>query len=205
MPSEGAVLGFDSAGNWCCAALLRDRQVLARRHEDMGRGQGERLMPLLEEVLAEAGLAWGDLAALGVGVGPGNFTGIRISVAAARGLALGLGIPAIGISRFEALALDGPALPVLVPALRGQAWIARPGGPGEPPELVDPAKISGPVIAETGAFPGLASQPPALPLAVAIARLASERRHQPQPRPAPLYLREADAAPHSERPPALLP
>ncbi len=50
-------------------------------------------MPLLEEMLAEAGAAWGDLAPIGVGIGPGNFTGIRISVAAARGLALGAGHP----------------------------------------------------------------------------------------------------------------
>ena len=58
-------------------------------------------MPLLEDVLAEAGIGWRDLAAIGVGTGPGNFTGVRISVAAARGLALGLGIPAIGVTRLR--------------------------------------------------------------------------------------------------------
>ena len=64
----------------------------------MDKGQAERLMPLLEEVLAEGGIGWADLTALAVGTGPGNFTGVRIAVAAARGLALGLGIPAIGVT-----------------------------------------------------------------------------------------------------------
>ena len=65
----------------------------------MAKGQAERLMPMLEELLAEAGIAWRIFAPLAVGTGPGNFTGVRISVAAARGLALGLGIPAIGVTR----------------------------------------------------------------------------------------------------------
>jgi len=198
--SGPCVLGFDTSGGWCRAALLRGTQVLALRDEAMARGQGERLMGLLEEVLAEGGLAWRDLSALGVGIGPGNFTGIRISVAAARGLALGLGIPAIGVSRFDALALDGPALPVLVSAPRGQGWLHA----GDAPTLIDPATLTGPVIADPAEFPALTVTPPAHPLAEAIARIASARRSTPQPRPAPLYLREADAAPPSEAPPALI-
>ena len=71
----------------------------------MQRGQAERLVPLLEELLARNSLGWQDLGALAVGVGPGNFTGIRISVAAARGLALALKIPCIGVSQFEAVSL----------------------------------------------------------------------------------------------------
>ncbi|WP_444870364.1 tRNA (adenosine(37)-N6)-threonylcarbamoyltransferase complex dimerization subunit type 1 TsaB [Rhodobacter capsulatus] len=108
MRSEPLVLGFDTSAAHCAAALVRGGTVLATRAEDMAKGQAERLMPLLEELLAEAGLGWHDLDALGVGTGPGNFTGVRISVAAARGLALGLGIPAVGVSVFEALAQDAP-------------------------------------------------------------------------------------------------
>ncbi|MCC5969442.1 MAG: tRNA (adenosine(37)-N6)-threonylcarbamoyltransferase complex dimerization subunit type 1 TsaB [Pararhodobacter sp.] len=205
MPSDTgygpAVFGFDTSGGWCRAAVLRGVSVLASRNEAMTRGQGERLVPLLEEVLAEGGLAWRDLAALGVGIGPGNFTGIRISVATARGLALGLGVPAIGVSRFEALALDGPALPVLVAAPRGQGWVQAGT---QSPALIDPASLSGPVIAEPSDFPTLAATPPTYPLAVAIARIASDRMATPQPRPAPLYLREADAALPSEAPPVLI-
>ena len=67
----------------------------------MARGQAERLMDLLHDVLEAGGCGWRDLAAVAVGTGPGNFTGLRIAVAAARGLALGLGIPAVGVSAFE--------------------------------------------------------------------------------------------------------
>lgn len=190
MPSD-AVLGFDTSGGWVTAALVRGGTVLAQSHVALDRGQGEALIPALEALLAEAGMGWHDLAAIGAGVGPGNFTGIRITTAAARGLALALGIPAIGITRFEALALDGPPLPVVVPALRGQVWVQAPG--------------AAPVL---GDFPasgiGEGLTPPAHPLAVAIALLAEARRHAPQPRPAPLYLREADAAPPGEAPPKLL-
>ena len=87
----------------CAAVLISGDHVLAQRHEPMEKGQAERLMPMLAEMLAEAGLGFGDLARIGVGTGPGNFTGVRISVAAERGLALGLGV---------ALNID-----VIVPAL----------------------------------------------------------------------------------------
>ena len=115
------VLGFDTSAAHCAAAVLDGERCLATRVEEMGRGQAERLMPLLEELLAEAGLNWRDLHRIGVGVGPGNFTGIRISVAAARGLALGLGIPAIGVSTFDAIQLADPEAAAAVPAPRCQS------------------------------------------------------------------------------------
>ena len=82
---DPVVLGFDTSAAHCAAALLRGDAVLAAVHEDMTKGQAERLMPMLEEMLAGAGLGWGDLDVIGVGTGPGNFTGIRVAVAAARG------------------------------------------------------------------------------------------------------------------------
>ncbi len=167
----------------------------------MATGQGERLFDVIGAVMAKAGIVWPDVAALGVGTGPGNFTGIRIGVSAARGLALGLGVPAIGVDRFACLALDGPDLPTMIPAPRGLAWVARAG---HAPEQVDPANHKGPFIAAPGDFPTLAATPPTFALAIAIARLADARRDTPQPRPAPLYLRPADAAPPSEAAPALL-
>jgi tRNA threonylcarbamoyl adenosine modification protein YeaZ len=74
----------------------------------MARGQAERLIPMVEAVMARAGIGWGDLGGIGVGTGPGNFTGVRIAVAAARGMALARGLPAAGVSRFE-MAAEGRA------------------------------------------------------------------------------------------------
>lgn len=104
----------------------------------MARGQAESLFPTLEELMGEADTVWQDLDAIGVGVGPGNFTGIRISVSAARGLALSLGIPAVGISTFEAIfdIADRPSgrVAVFLPARKGSAYFqifagGRPQGP----------------------------------------------------------------------------
>ena len=209
MRSEPLVLGFDTSAAHCAAALVRGRTVLAARVEDMAKGQAERLMPLLEEVLAEAGLGWHDLDALGVGTGPGNFTGVRISVAAARGLALGLGIPAVGVSVFEALAQDAPRpVAVALDARRDEAYAQLfPATGAEAPTLTPAAdladKLAGvPVIGL--ALPHSAPLAPRHPLAVAVALVAAAKLGTDQPRPAPLYLRGADAAPPSDPPPVIL-
>ena len=124
MTGNPLVLGFDTSGPYVSAVLLRGGDVLADLYEDMARGQGEALFPLLESVLERGGAGWRDLDAIGVGVGPGNFTGIRISVSAARGLALSLEIPAVGVGLLEAAALDldGPVLSCLA-APRDQAYV----------------------------------------------------------------------------------
>ncbi|GAB1478762.1 tRNA (adenosine(37)-N6)-threonylcarbamoyltransferase complex dimerization subunit type 1 TsaB [Paracoccaceae bacterium] len=169
----------------------------------MDKGQAERLMPLLEELLAEAGIGWSDLAGIAVGTGPGNFTGVRISVAAARGLALGLGIPAIGVTRLEALAHDLPRpVTVIEDARRGEAYVQ------EFAAETGAAHLTPLPVAAMGAVTGSAAPdglPPAMPLAQAIAEIALSRLGTPQPRPAPFYLRGADAAPPSDPPPVILP
>jgi tRNA threonylcarbamoyl adenosine modification protein YeaZ len=197
------ILAFDTSAAHCAAALLWDGgQVL--RDEAMDKGQAERLIPMLEEVLAEAGLGWRDLKAIAVGTGPGNFTGVRIAVAAARGLALGLGIPAVGVTRLEALAFGLPRpVTVIEDARRGEVYVQvfNPDGP-EPAQIVDQVV---PDTATTGSAGGDRALAPALPLAEAIARIGAERARLPQPRPAPFYLRGADAAPPSDPPPVILP
>ena len=95
------LLAFDTSAAHCAAALLSGGRIVRAVHEDMTRGQAERLMPMLEELLANEGAVWEELDAIAVGVGPGNFTGIRIGVSAARGLAMSLAIPAIGVSTFQ--------------------------------------------------------------------------------------------------------
>ena len=220
MPPEPLILSFDTSAAHCAAALVLGDRVIGARHEEMAKGQAERLFPLLQELLAEAGMNWGDLAAIGVGVGPGNFTGVRISVASARGLALSLGVPAIGVTMLEALALgiDGPVLAAL-DARRGQVYLQSFGYAAavEPAmcELSDivPARFGqngltcvGPLADDIAAT--LAAKPaaPPLPPAVAIARIAAGRLGQADlPRPAPLYLRAADAAPPRTAPPVMLP
>jgi tRNA threonylcarbamoyl adenosine modification protein YeaZ len=202
LPPE-TVLAFDTSAAHCAAALLLPDGRVLNRLEPMEKGQAERLMPLLEELLAEGGIGWGDLTRLGVGTGPGNFTGVRISVAAARGLALGLGIPAIGVTRLEALAHDLPR-PLLVAedARRGEAYVQGFGLPGlETARLMSASALPDAPHVTGSALPD--ALPPALPLAEAIARIAASR--SPDARPAPFYLRGADAAPPSDPAPVILP
>jgi len=201
---DPCLLAFDTSAAHCAAALLSGGRVVAEAWEPMDKGQAERLLPLCEEVLARGGLGWADLDAVAVGTGPGNFTGIRIAVAAARGLALSLGVPAIGVTRLEALAEGLPRpLTVVEDAKRGEVYVQRftVGG-------AEAAVLSAPVAPEgavTGSAAGPAALPPALPLHHAIAVIAARRVGMAQPRPAPFYLRGADAAPPADPPPVILP
>ena len=173
----------------------------------MQKGQAERLMPLLEEVLTKGGAEWRDLSTLGVGIGPGNFTGIRISVSAARGLALALGIPAVGVSRFEAEAVDMPRpIASLIDARRGQVYLQflQHGGV-EPPHLLPRAEADAMIAARKVEAVGLDQSDPAVPLATGIARLAQQRSSLNPGRPAPLYIRAVDAAPPRDPAPVILP
>ncbi|MCC5966938.1 MAG: tRNA (adenosine(37)-N6)-threonylcarbamoyltransferase complex dimerization subunit type 1 TsaB [Natronohydrobacter sp.] len=215
MPSDALILGFDTSAAHCAAALLSGDAVLACAYEEMARGQAEALVPMLEQVLRAGGVVWGDLEALAVGVGPGNFTGIRIAVATARGLALALRRPALGVSVFKARA-EGLPRPLVVAedARRGEIYLQGFGTGPEVPCLRRLEQISlAPGIALTGTaaetvagagdHPVLAGR---YPLAEAIARAGARRLSAGQlSRPAPLYIRAADAAPPSDPPPVLLP
>ena len=197
------VLAFDTSAAHCAAVLVRGDRVLARRDEAMDRGQAERLLPMLEELLAEAGLGWRDLDGIGVCTGPGNFTGLRIAVAAARGLALALGIPAVGVTRFEAL--GRPAGPVLVDASTTAAAAAS-SRPSATARRDRPAGASTrPALAAAGRRRSPTARRRALPTSSPLARDRRARRLGRRRRPpAPLYLRPADAMPPPEPPPALL-
>ncbi len=102
------VLALDSALTACSAALWQDGEILARRMEVMPRRQSEALMPMVTVVMEAAGLAFEDLDRLGVTVGPGSFTGLRIGLAAARGMAVALGLPLVGVTTLEAVAWGVP-------------------------------------------------------------------------------------------------
>ncbi|MEX0280403.1 MAG: tRNA (adenosine(37)-N6)-threonylcarbamoyltransferase complex dimerization subunit type 1 TsaB [Arenibacterium sp.] len=210
------ILGFSTTGPYCGAALFSGDSVIVDTHEEMARGQGERLMVLIEETLAQAGVTYTDLQAIGVGIGPGNFTGIRLSVSAARGLALGLDIPAVGVSSLEALTFGhkGPVL-ASIPAGRDRLYLQRfAKGADRGPELVSLGELQGwshpelicvgnrdaEIAAELGAKTGSSSVHPAS----AVAQIAALRwQDNPSP-PVPLYIRSADAAPSRDLPPRIL-
>ncbi len=186
MASEPLILGFDTSAAHCAAALLSGERVIDVRVEKMGRGQVERLMPMLQEMLQEAGVQWADLARIGVGIGPGNFTGIRIAVSAARGLALALDIPAVGVSTFEAISWHHSAahLPI-VPGPRDQVYLQTSG---EPPRIAPREEAEKTGLPLVGVRSGE-------DLAEGIARIAAARADKGVSPPAPLYVKSADAAP----------
>ncbi|MGQ3295635.1 MAG: tRNA (adenosine(37)-N6)-threonylcarbamoyltransferase complex dimerization subunit type 1 TsaB, partial [Shinella sp.] len=102
------LLAIDTAGTGCYAALYDTDQdtILGAAGADIGRGHAERLMDFVDAALDAAGMTLQDIGRIAVTVGPGSFTGIRVGVAAARGLALALGVPAVGVSTLAALAAD---------------------------------------------------------------------------------------------------
>jgi len=146
------VLGLDSAGSQCAVAVLDGDRTATARAEAMAHGQAERLVPLIAETLAAAGFAPAALDLIAVTTGPGSFTGIRIGLAAARGLALATGRSAIGVGVFDAYAAAVPlaarqerALVVAVESKREEFYLqpfAATGAALAPPAQVHPRDLA---------------------------------------------------------------
>jgi len=97
------LIAFDTATEWCSAALWVDGDVRFRE-EHAGQRHSDLLVPMVMELLAAAGLSLRQLDGLAYGMGPGSFTGLRIACGVAQGLALGADLPVLGVSTLEALA-----------------------------------------------------------------------------------------------------
>ncbi len=191
----------------CSVALIDGERVVAERHEEIGRGHAERLIPMIETVLAEAGGR--PVTAILVDVGPGSFTGLRVGIAAAKALAFAWNVPIGGVASTELVAAgafsqnpDLPSLYVALDAARGQVYAQafRRGGPATEIQALDPAvaarqAATSAAVAGTGApllmtlAADLVFAAPALPRA-SDARFLTREHARPA---TPLYIRAPDA------------
>jgi tRNA threonylcarbamoyl adenosine modification protein YeaZ len=130
------VLAFDTATDRATSALVDGDEVLGER--------SSRAVTLLEDVdalLRQAGVGPRDVSALALGVGPGSFTGIRIGLAAARGLALALDIPAAGVSTLDALAAGAPGAVPVLDAKRREVFVPGPRALAPGDLVVEPGAV----------------------------------------------------------------
>lgn len=216
------LLVIDTALGACTVAVFEDDRPLAVRFEPMTKGHQERLGGLVRDAMADAGGGFDSLDRIGVTVGPGSFTGLRVGLAFAQGLGAALDRPVVGLSALDALAASSDAatgpVAALIDARRGQVYArlfanGEPLGPDEALSLSDAARRIaelGPDIALVGngaavlveAHPDLkfASRDDRVaPSPEALARLsaaADPAIHLPRP----LYLRAPDATPPSRLP-----
>jgi tRNA threonylcarbamoyladenosine biosynthesis protein TsaB len=133
------VLGLDTCLASCSVAVLDGARVLASAREVMARGHQERLAPMAQAAMAEAGLSFDRLERIAVTVGPGSFTGLRVGIAFAKGLTSALGIPGVGIGTLEALAAEASGLVfAAIDARREQVYVQafEDGPPLTPPDAV---------------------------------------------------------------------
>ena len=196
------ILVIDSATEACSVALLEGQEVVRERHEIVGRGHAERLIPMIAELLE--GERPDEIL---VDCGPGSFTGIRVGLAAAHGLAIGWGVPVRGYSSLALIAASRSE-PELAVALHGghgqlfvQAYMREPFLPAGPLESLFPEEAAVRVTARTvlGSGAALLVETRGSGEAVeAWPRAADARLLPPELRtlaPRPLYGRAPDAKP----------
>ena len=220
------ILALDAAGAACSVAVVGDAVLRAQRHEPMRRGQSERLVPMVQEAMAEAGLLWSALDCIAVTNGPGSFTGVRIGLAAAQGLAIAWDKPLLTVTSFDATLetlskceRDGAWVLLLLEAKRAECYALLLDPAGQPalgPALLSDAALlaalpsvdlvlAGDAAAPRLAMIGAAGRSVRLAAvlkgvsAVAVAQRAMVQPlpSRPWPLPKPLYLRNADTTlPH---------
>src|ERR1700720_3393207 len=216
------VLALDTALDACAAAVLdtERRDLPASETQPMSRGHAEALMPMVARVMDAARLEFSDIDRIAVTIGPGSFTGVRVGIAAARGIALAARKPAIGLTTLAAFTAPhvatgfaGTVVPV-IDARHGQVYLQvfGPGGRAViAPRLATvreaveqarsraPALITGSAAAlVAAAWPagdppptGVAASAPEIAWGARVGAAAQEDRASPKP----LYLRAPDARP----------
>jgi tRNA threonylcarbamoyladenosine biosynthesis protein TsaB len=210
------VLGIETSTSQASVALLENGKVVLERAHARPKQSAERLLPLIAELLSEAGWARTSVARIGVSVGPGSFTGVRVGIACAQGLALGLGVPIVGVTSLRTMAravpetLPGPRCAVL-DARRNEVFCAVHEAGPRAAELVPaqalPAATARAILQEQHAAPliwigsGLvllgetatfSSAQCDEPSAGAVGLLAEELDPAEHP-PLPVYIRDAGA------------
>jgi tRNA threonylcarbamoyladenosine biosynthesis protein TsaB len=216
------VLAIDTALDACSAAVLDTKRgaMLASETLPMIRGHAEALVPLIARIMAKAAIPFEKLDRIAVTTGPGSFTGLRVGISAARGIALASGKPAVGLSTLAAYAAprmaedDGIAVAAAVDARHGHVYLqvfggTRPIGPCIA-SLEDAARAAGEQARLVGSAAGLVAaawpqdrQPPSAveprpaPDIRWVARLGAVAAERNSPRP--LYLRAPDAQPQDAR------
>jgi tRNA threonylcarbamoyladenosine biosynthesis protein TsaB len=218
------LLGIDSSTSASSACVLRDDGEAFEAlppGERLGEGpaHASELMPAVAGVMERAGVGWSDLTAIAVGVGPGTFTGLRIGIATARGLATAAGLPLRRVSSLAALAagIEAAVRLPLIDARRGEVFAALFEGDRElwtpfaaaPERLVERVREAGlsPLAAGDGSlrFGGMLEEAgiPVAPKdsaahvvrALHVCRLGLGARDEPPEAVLPDYLREPDAKP----------
>ncbi|HEY5640809.1 MAG TPA: tRNA (adenosine(37)-N6)-threonylcarbamoyltransferase complex dimerization subunit type 1 TsaB [Dehalococcoidia bacterium] len=220
-------LSIDTASSLASVALSRGGEVIAESTWECRRNHTVELLPAIERLLAEASVAKDDLTAVFVSVGPGMYTGLRVGVATAQGLARASGLPLVGVGRLELDAYPHAAFAANVVAVhragRGDlAWAAYRGGPWReltPPRLTKPDELAdslhertllageideelAALLAERAGDLAEIAAPATVGRAVALAelgraRLAAGGPHEPA-LVAPVYLRPAAIGPQKQ-------
>jgi len=202
------VLALDTATDIATACVAADGVVLAEGALGPERYAAQRILELADELLAEARTRLDELDAVVVGTGPGSFTGLRIGIAAARGLGLALGVPVAGVSTLDALrAGAGPHGYAVIDARRGEVFAAGPDlGPAvlRPADLADRLPAGALAVGDgalryadvlDGAQVPPAADPRHAPRASHHAALAAEGGYASSSEPR--YLRRPDAEPEA--------
>lgn len=189
------ILALDTCCGLFSIALIEDGKLLYFCEHSEPNQQSSLLLPYIEKGLKQTGLVFSDLTHLAVTIGPGSFTGIRIGLAAAQGIALHLKIPIIGVTTLEALAYkkNGEIL-VTIEAGRGQYYTQefREEKPMSNPMLLTQEEIA---TYTSHQIYGALGDPKTLPEAQSVGFIAWDKISSGEEftSPLPLYIREPDA------------